>query len=146
LIAKSLVGLGAMDQTARAVGVPARVVADMRMRKFESKTQAAYLRAVKKLATFLKRSPDTAAADDLRRFQLHLVDEGCGVEQVSYNSCRNRHCPKCQSSAAKRWLQARQSDLLPVEYSHVDFTLPETSTTATSATSRASSARTVVPP
>jgi hypothetical protein len=50
--------------------------------------------------------------------------EGCGVEQVSYNSCRNRHCPKCQSSAAKRWLQARQDDLLPVEYYHVVFTLP----------------------
>ena len=41
--------------------------------------------------------------------------EGCGVEQVSYNSCRNRHCPKCQSSAAKRWLEARQADLLAVE-------------------------------
>jgi Putative transposase/Transposase zinc-binding domain len=50
--------------------------------------------------------------------------EGCGVDQVSYNSCRNRHCPKCQSSAAKRWLEARQADLLPVEYYHVVFTLP----------------------
>ena len=50
--------------------------------------------------------------------------DGCGVEQISYNSCRNRHCPKCQSSAAKRWLDARQADLLPVEYYHVVFTLP----------------------
>ena len=50
--------------------------------------------------------------------------DGCGVDQVSYNSCRNRHCPKCQSSAAKRWLDARQADLLPVEYYHVVFTLP----------------------
>jgi len=50
--------------------------------------------------------------------------EGCGVEQISYNSCRNRHCPKCQSAAAKRWLKARQADLLPVEYYHVVFTLP----------------------
>jgi hypothetical protein len=50
--------------------------------------------------------------------------EGCGVEQISYNSCRNRHCPKCQSAAAKRWLEARQADLLPVEYYHVVFTLP----------------------
>ena len=41
--------------------------------------------------------------------------EGCGNDQVAYNSCRNRHCPKCQSTAAKRWLQARQADLLPVE-------------------------------
>lgn len=45
--------------------------------------------------------------------------EGCGAEPVSYNSCRNRHCPKCQSAAAKRWLDARQADLLPVEYYHV---------------------------
>ena len=54
----------------------------------------------------------------------HLLRcDGCGVEQVSYNSCRNRHCPKCQSSAAKRWLDARQADLLPVEYYQVVFTL-----------------------
>jgi hypothetical protein len=50
--------------------------------------------------------------------------EDCGTEQVSYNSCRNRHCPKCQSSAAQRWLDARQADLLPIEYYHVVFTLP----------------------
>ena len=50
--------------------------------------------------------------------------EGCGQDEVSYNSCRNRHCPKCQSSAAQRWLDARQADLLPVEYYHVVFTLP----------------------
>jgi hypothetical protein len=49
---------------------------------------------------------------------------GCGTEQISYNSCRNRHCPKCQSSAAQRWLDARQADVLPVEYYHVVFTLP----------------------
>lgn len=48
----------------------------------------------------------------------------CQQDQVSYNSCRNRHCPKCQSIAAKRWLQARQADLLPVDYYHVVFTLP----------------------
>ena len=50
--------------------------------------------------------------------------DGCGTDQIAYNSCRNRHCPKCQSSAAKRWLDARQADLLPVEYYHVVFTLP----------------------
>lgn len=50
--------------------------------------------------------------------------DGCGTDQLAYNSCRNRHCPKCQSSAAKRWLDARQADLLPVEYYHVVFTLP----------------------
>ena len=50
--------------------------------------------------------------------------EGCGADQIAYNSCRNRHCPKCQSAAAQRWLDARQADLLPVEYYHVVFTLP----------------------
>ena len=50
--------------------------------------------------------------------------EGCGADQLSYNSCRNRHCPKCQSAAAQRWLDARQADLLPVDYYHVVFTLP----------------------
>jgi Transposase zinc-binding domain len=48
----------------------------------------------------------------------------CAEPQISYNSCRNRHCPKCQSSAAQRWLEARQADLLPMEYYHVVFTLP----------------------
>jgi len=50
--------------------------------------------------------------------------DGCGTDQIAYNSCRNRHCPKCQSTAAQRWLDARQADLLPVEYYHVVFTLP----------------------
>jgi hypothetical protein len=50
--------------------------------------------------------------------------DGCGADQVSYNSCRNRHCPKCQASAARHWLEAREADLLPVEYYHVVFTLP----------------------
>jgi len=49
----------------------------------------------------------------------------CETDLIAYNSCRNRHCPKCQSSAAKRWLNARQAQLLPVEYYHVVFTLPE---------------------
>jgi Putative transposase/Transposase zinc-binding domain len=48
----------------------------------------------------------------------------CQSDQVSYNSCRNRHCPKCQAAAAKRWLEARQADLLPVDYYHVVFTIP----------------------
>ena len=50
--------------------------------------------------------------------------EGCGTDQIAYNSCRNRHCPKCQGPAARRWLDARQADLLPVAYYHVVFTLP----------------------
>jgi hypothetical protein len=54
-----------------------------------------------------------------------LCCQGCGQTQIAYNSCRNRHCPKCQASAARRWLEDRQSELLPVDYYHVVFTLPE---------------------
>src|SRR4249920_1411493 len=50
--------------------------------------------------------------------------DACAQVAIAYNSCRNRHCPKCQASAARRWLEARQADLLPVEYYHVVFTLP----------------------
>ena len=50
--------------------------------------------------------------------------EACAHAQIAYNSCRNRHCPKCQGSAARGWLEARQTELLPVEYYHVVFTLP----------------------
>ncbi|MEE8616759.1 MAG: IS91 family transposase, partial [Roseateles sp.] len=53
-----------------------------------------------------------------------LCCEDCAQLQIAYNSCRNRHCPKCQGSAARRWLQERQADLLPVDYYHVVFTLP----------------------
>jgi predicted Zn-ribbon and HTH transcriptional regulator len=49
----------------------------------------------------------------------------CGHQRISYNSCRNRHCPKCQSMARARWLEARKRQLLPVEYFHVVFTLPD---------------------
>jgi len=164
-----------MDTSTRT-GTPLRqrMTEDMRMRKLQHKTQQAYLRAVRKLTVFLKRSPNTVTVEDLCNFQLHLVDsgtspitlnatlsglrfffdttlgrvelmarmqpvklprtaalgghvlhcEGCGTDQVAYNSCRNRHGPKCQSTAAKRWLDARQADLLPVEYYHVVFTLP----------------------
>jgi predicted Zn-ribbon and HTH transcriptional regulator len=48
----------------------------------------------------------------------------CGYEVISYNSCRNRHCPKCQSVQKERWIQARQVELLPIDYFHVVFTLP----------------------
>jgi hypothetical protein len=50
--------------------------------------------------------------------------EGCDHVTVAYNSCRNRHCPKCQGQVARAWLAERQADLLPVPYYHVVFTLP----------------------
>ena len=54
----------------------------------------------------------------------HLHCEHCHTDAIAYNSCRNRHCPKCQGSSAKRWFAAREQQLLPVEYYHVVFTLP----------------------
>lgn len=55
------------------------------------------------------------------------VDEcdGCGHVKISYNSCRNRHCPKCQGHKKVQWVEARTSELLPVPYFHVVFTLPD---------------------
>jgi len=48
----------------------------------------------------------------------------CGFQAISYNSCRNRHCPKCQTQARERWLAAREQELLPTSYFHVVFTVP----------------------
>ena len=48
----------------------------------------------------------------------------CGTVEISYNSCRNRHCPKCQGAERDKWIEAREADLLPVTYFHVVFTLP----------------------
>lgn len=50
----------------------------------------------------------------------------CGHLRISYNSCRNRHCPKCQGNEREKWIQAREAELLPVHYFHVVFTLPDT--------------------
>ena len=51
-------------------------------------------------------------------------DRGCGYQEISYNSCRDRHCPKCQGLERVRWQEARANDLLPVPYFHVVFTIP----------------------
>ena len=53
------------------------------------------------------------------------VCDRCGKERHSYNSCRNRHCPKCQCLAKAQWLEDRMDELLPVPYYHVVFTIPE---------------------
>jgi integrase/recombinase XerD len=67
-----------------------RMTEDMRMRKFEPKTQSAYLRAVTKLGTYLEQLPYTATADDLRRFQLHLADDGSSpiTPSLTHATCR----------------------------------------------------------
>ncbi|ABD68931.1 phage integrase [Rhodoferax ferrireducens T118] len=66
-----------MESSSQAVSpLRQRMIEDMRLRKLAPKTQSAYVRAVRKLAGFIGRSPDTASAEDLRRFQLHMVDSG----------------------------------------------------------------------
>ena len=51
--------------------------------------------------------------------------DGCGYQRISFNSCRDRHCPKCQSLVRAQWLQDRKAEILPVEYFHVVFTIPQ---------------------
>ena len=55
----------------------------------------------------------------------------CGYTKISYNSCRNRHCPKCQSLSKERWIEARKEDLLNIKYFHAVFTVPDTLNTIT---------------
>jgi hypothetical protein len=50
--------------------------------------------------------------------------DGCGHQRIAYNSCRNRHCPRCQAAARAAWLDERAAELLPVEYFHVVFINP----------------------
>jgi integrase/recombinase XerD len=70
-------GAATMDTiTSAATPLRQRMLENMRMRKLEPRTQEAYVRAVRKLAAYLHRSPDTATVEDLRNFQLHLVDTG----------------------------------------------------------------------
>jgi len=51
-------------------------------------------------------------------------NQACGHKHIAYNSCRNRHCPKCQGAAAREWMEAREAELLPVQYFHQVFTIP----------------------
>src|SRR5271170_6669850 len=164
-----------------------RMIEDMNARKVGAHSQRSHIYSCRRLAAFLKRSPDTATPDDVRRFQLHLAETGMSISNrnrimtgvkflfrvtlrrldlvaeiyhlrepqkipqvmsadercrtaalgghvarcedcehtvIAYNSCRNRHCPKCQGAAAQQWLAEREADLLPVGYFHVVFTLP----------------------
>ncbi len=55
---------------------------------------------------------------------MRCENDACAYTTIAYNSCRNRHCPKCQGAAARQWMAARAAELLPVPYFHVVFTLP----------------------
>ena len=74
-----------MTQSTQAISLlRQRMIDDMRMRKLSAKTQTGYIRAVKRFAGFLGRSPDTAAVEELRRYRLHLIDHG--ISPVSLNA------------------------------------------------------------
>ena len=79
----------------------------------------------------MKRSTTVAATVQIRLF-LHrsqrlagrCENPGCAHTSIAFNSCRNRHCPKCQGSQARAWMEARKAELLAAPYFHVVFTLP----------------------
>lgn len=73
-----------------------------------------------KVMTAVERCRTAALGGHVARCE----NEACGHLHIAYNSCRNRHCPKCQATAAQDWLEAREAELLPVGYFHVVFTLP----------------------
>ena len=73
-----------------------------------------------KVMTAIERCRTAALGGHVARCE----NESCAHTTIAYNSCRNRHCPKCQGAAARRWLAEREAELLPVEYFHVVYTLP----------------------
>lgn len=100
------------------------------------------MRSEYEVAQILSRSWHTVECNKLNKWQLRTLRaikdcrtialgghidacDSCGQMQISYNSCRNRHCPKCQGHKRVQWIEARESELLPVPYFHVVFTLPE---------------------
>ena len=112
--------VAAPAKTARVVSRPAVEVADIlhaqgdtfvEQHPWLSVQQRSVLRAIARCRT-------AALGGHLDRC------DACGHQAISYNSCRNRHCPKCQAQARERWLHARERDLLDVPYVHVVFTLP----------------------
>jgi hypothetical protein len=77
------------------------------------------------LTTEQRRALDDLTACRTAALGGHVLEcPGCGHQEVSYNSCGNRHCPKCQATSAARWLEAQAADLLETPYFHVVFTLP----------------------
>ena len=81
----------------------------------------------KKFNTWQRRTLDAVRRCRSAALGAHVDGcTSCGHLRISYNSCRNRHCPKCQGHQREKWIQAREQELLPVPYFHVVFTLPDT--------------------
>jgi hypothetical protein len=78
-----------------------------------------------RLAAIQRRALRAIAACRTAALGGQLIEcDTCGMQRYAYHSCRNRHCPKCQTLARERWLSARRQELLPVPYFHLVFTFP----------------------
>ena len=89
------------------------------VRTIVSSTAASLSTAQRRVMTAIERCRTAALGGHVEQC------DACGHQRISYNSCRNRHCPKCQSLARARWLEDRRSELLPTPYFHVVFTVPD---------------------
>lgn len=98
---------------------PAWEVADI-LRQFRGRYQSSHVTplAQQRLMNHIEACRTAALGGHMEKC------DSCGFEKPSYNSCRDRHCPKCQTLAKEKWLEARRSELLPVNYFHMVFTLP----------------------
>ena len=105
---------------------PRHEVAEIFHRYLEAQRPASTPRGPRSWSWEQRRVVDQVLACRTARLGGHVDEcDACGHRQISYNSCRNRHCPKCQGSAQAGWLDARQAEVLPVPYAHVVFTLPQ---------------------
>ena len=111
-----------MAHVAHTAERPALEIADILRRH-----GAAYFRAHEgRLGRIEKRVMGAISACRTAALGGHIeACDDCGATRIAYNSCRNRHCPKCQGAARAAWLEARQAELLPVPYFHIVFTLPQ---------------------
>ena len=100
---------------------PAYEIADV-FRRYGASFQATYARLLGPLELLVLKA---LAACRTSMLGGHVLEcQRCGHRKQAYNSCHNRHCPKCQAGQRGKWFEDRQQDLLPVEYFHVVFTLP----------------------
>jgi hypothetical protein len=119
---------------------------ELQRRNYSARTITRYLNGVEEFARYFNKPPDQLGPEHIRRSHAYLLNDRklavgtvvqfiaalgghldrcsrCGHPAISYNSCRNRHCPKCHAQASDRWLAERQKGLLPTSYFHVVFTL-----------------------
>ena len=107
-----------------ATGVGGEHAAGLELADIVRASAAAY-RRTHRLARVQHRALDAIASCRTAALGGHrAICATCGAERITYNSCRNRHCPKCQRVATERWVAARRHELLPIPYFHVVFTLP----------------------